>query len=120
MRPHVARFALGIELSTSAMSGTRSRMAPTACSIAAGGHDRKIALRRKEAADPLQDNRVPLRYEDPDCGACFPCLFLIPRAAVFIPALTSRRAESTANLFCQNVVSIRHGAHRQRMMATPL
>src|SRR3954451_17586623 len=43
-----------------------------ACSIAASSHDRKIALRRKDAADPLQDDRVPIRDDDSDAAHASP------------------------------------------------
>ncbi|WP_377827408.1 hypothetical protein ACFKHW_20960 [Bradyrhizobium lupini] len=55
-----------------------------ACSIAAGGHDRKIVLHRKNAADPLQHDRVPIRDDDSD--AAHASLFLFhatPHAAVY-------------------------------------
>ncbi|MGY2935019.1 hypothetical protein ACVWZ6_004621 [Bradyrhizobium sp. GM6.1] len=55
------------------MSGTKSRMASMQLAVSPqGGHDRKIALRRKDAADPLQDDRVPIRDDDSDAAHASP------------------------------------------------
>ncbi|MGY4468105.1 hypothetical protein ACVWWK_003814 [Bradyrhizobium sp. LB9.1b] len=71
------------------------------------GHDRKIVLRRQDAADSLQNDRVPIRDDNSDATHASSARFRKLTMRQFIPATSSVTfANHKANLQCQSVALV--------------